>query len=140
MWQSNCHVTRTSQGSGGEHGVRWHARGNIDQGVTLAEAYTAGGEVLMGTLRWEKERAGAAERELRRAEAEHKRRELEASEAEIVRCLEVLKHELEAKRAELHLLQVQQEVQEERWGAGQKDIAALRGADKEAGNDPSKLS
>ena len=28
-----------------------------DDGVTLADIYTAGGEVLMGTLRWEKERA-----------------------------------------------------------------------------------
>ena len=28
-----------------------------DAGVTLADIYTAGGEVLMGTLRWEKERA-----------------------------------------------------------------------------------
>jgi circadian clock protein KaiC len=27
------------------------------EGVTVADAYTAGGEVLMGTLRWEKERA-----------------------------------------------------------------------------------
>jgi circadian clock protein KaiC len=34
--------------------VRWHAWGNIDWGVTLAEVYTAGGEVLMGTQRWEK--------------------------------------------------------------------------------------
>jgi circadian clock protein KaiC len=28
-----------------------------DSGVTLADIYTAGGEVLMGTLRWERERA-----------------------------------------------------------------------------------
>jgi circadian clock protein KaiC len=28
-----------------------------DQGVTLADIYTAGGEVLMGTMRWEKESA-----------------------------------------------------------------------------------
>jgi circadian clock protein KaiC len=32
-------------------------------GVTLADAYTAGGEVLMGTLRWEKECAELARRE-----------------------------------------------------------------------------
>jgi hypothetical protein len=53
---------------------------------------------------------------------------------------ETLKHALEAKRAEIRLLQIQQAVQEERWGAGQKDLAALRGVDKEEGNDPSKLS
>ena len=66
------------------------------------------------------------------------RRELEASEAEMVTRLEVLKHELEAKRAALHLLQVQQETQEERWESQQKGLGALRGLDKEAGNDPSK--
>jgi circadian clock protein KaiC len=100
--------------------------------------HSAEGEVLMGAMRWQKERTIAAERALRRAEAEHKRRDLEASEAETDSRPETLKHALEAKRAELHLLQVQQEVQEERWGAGQKDIAALRSVDKEAGNDPSK--
>lgn len=46
MWQSNCRATCTPQGSCGEHRVRWYAWGNIDQGVTLAEVYTAGGEVL----------------------------------------------------------------------------------------------
>jgi len=92
----------------------------------------------MGTQRWEKERAAAAERELRRAEAEHKRRVIEASEAEIVSRLEVLKHELESKCAQLHLLQVEQEAQEERWESQQKGLGALRGVDKEAGNNPSK--
>ena len=33
-------------------------------GVTLADIYTAGGEVLMGTMRWEKESAARAAREL----------------------------------------------------------------------------
>jgi hypothetical protein len=45
---------------------------------------------------------------------------------------------LQAKRAELQLLQVQQAAQEERWESQQKGLGALRGVDKEAGNDPSK--
>ena len=36
-------------------------------GVTLADTYNAGGEVLMGTLRWEKERAERAAREAAQA-------------------------------------------------------------------------
>ena len=55
MWQSNCRVACTPQRSGGERRVRWHARGNIDQGVTLAEVYTAGGEALTGKQRRERE-------------------------------------------------------------------------------------
>jgi hypothetical protein len=43
-----------------------------DSGVMLADAYTAGGEVLMGTLRWEKERAETAEREEVETMAKHK--------------------------------------------------------------------
>ena len=45
-----------------------------DAGVTLADTYTAGGEVLMGTLRIEKENAMRAEAERKRHEIERKRR------------------------------------------------------------------
>lgn len=109
-----------------------------DDGVTLADVYTATGEVLMGTLRWEKERAEWAERRLRRAESEHKRRELETSEAETVSRLEVLKHALEATRAGLHLLQVERDAEEERWTSQQNSLGVLRGVDKEATNAPPK--
>lgn len=48
-----------------------------DTGVTLTDPYTAGGEVLMGTLRIEKENAVRAETERKRLEIEQKRREME---------------------------------------------------------------
>ncbi len=51
-----------------------------DTGITLADPYTAGGEVLMGTLRIEKENAVRAERENLRDEMEQKRREIELVE------------------------------------------------------------
>jgi circadian clock protein KaiC len=103
-----------------------------DQGVTLTDVYTAGGEVLMGTLRWEKESAEAFEEERARAEVERKRRKLELSEAETLARLEALKHQLEVQRAELALLSAQQKVQEEEWRVRQKDAGEMRGADKEA--------
>ena len=34
-----------------------------DQGIALADVYTAGGDVLMGTARWQKEAAEQAEQE-----------------------------------------------------------------------------
>lgn len=103
-----------------------------DQGVTLADVYTAEGQVLMGSLRWERERAEALEKERARAEVERKQRELELSEAETLARLEALKRQLEAQRAELALLIAQQKAQEEEWGVRQKDLGEMRGADKEA--------
>src|SRR5439155_9203380 len=46
-------------------------------GPTLTDVYTAGGEVLMGTLRWEKEAEENARKTRHRAEFDHKRRELQ---------------------------------------------------------------
>ena len=103
-----------------------------DQGVTLTDVYTAGGEVLMGTLRWEKERAEALEKERARAEVERKQRELELSEAETLARMEALKRQLEAQRAELALLIAQQKAQEEEWRVRQKDLSEMRDADEEA--------
>src|SRR5687767_12985427 len=51
-------------------------------GPVLADVYTAGGEVLMGTLRWEREDAERGKTLQRRAEFDHKRSELQASEAD----------------------------------------------------------
>ena len=48
-----------------------------DSGVTLTDPYTAGGEVLMGTLRIEKENSVSAEHDHLRHEVERKRREVE---------------------------------------------------------------
>ncbi len=47
-----------------------------DEGITLADPYTAGGEVLMGTLRIEKENAVRAEYERLRGEISQKRQEI----------------------------------------------------------------
>ncbi len=103
-----------------------------DQGVTLADVYTAGGEVLMGSLRWERERAEALQKERARVEVERKQRELELSEAETLARLAVLERQLEAQRAELALLIAQQKTQEQAWVVGQEDRGKERGADKEA--------
>jgi circadian clock protein KaiC len=99
--------------------------------VTLADVYAAGGEVLMGTLRWEKERAAESETNRLREEVEHKRRELELAEAETLARMEALRRELEARRAELALLKTQQEAQEEQMRVERRNLGAVRGTDKE---------
>jgi circadian clock protein KaiC len=53
-----------------------------DSGITLTDPYKAGGEVLMGTLRIEKENAVRVGAELKRHEKEQKQREVELILAE----------------------------------------------------------
>ena len=70
-------------------------------GPMLADVYTAGGEVLMGTLRWEKEGEERAKTRLRRAEFEHRRGELQAAEADTHARIKALQQDLARQRAEL---------------------------------------
>jgi circadian clock protein KaiC len=65
-------------------------------GLRLSEVYTAGGEVLMGTLRWQKERSERLEREAVAADTLRQRQQFELDLAEIA----VRQRELELKRAE----------------------------------------
>jgi circadian clock protein KaiC len=69
------------------------------KGITLSDVYTAGGEVLMGTLRWEKELAEQAAQEQSQAEARQKQAQLLTEEAELEGRLKAIQYELEAKRA-----------------------------------------
>ena len=57
-----------------------------DQGIALADVYTAGGDVLMGTARWQKEAAEQAEQERILGEVEHKRREVALARVELGRA------------------------------------------------------
>ncbi|MBD0416987.1 circadian clock protein KaiC [Oryzicola mucosus] len=75
-----------------------------DNGLTIARTYTEEGEVLMGSLRWQKERAN--EQAIRDAEEEAARhyREAEQSVEELSGRVTSLSNELEAKREELKRL------------------------------------
>jgi circadian clock protein KaiC len=72
-----------------------------NSGPSLSDVYTAGGEVLMGTLRWEKEAEENAKKMRQRAEFNHKRRELEFAAASTRARIASLKTDLERQRAEL---------------------------------------
>jgi circadian clock protein KaiC len=72
-----------------------------DAGPMLADVYTAGGEVLMGTLRWEKEDEERAKKIQRRSEFDHKRVSLELAEADTRARIKALEHDLERQRVEL---------------------------------------
>src|SRR5205085_214861 len=75
-----------------------------ESSVTLADIYTAGGEVLMGTLRWEKESAERMANEVSEIAGKLHRVKLDAEEAVLEVRAKSLQTELLAKQAEKTLL------------------------------------
>jgi circadian clock protein KaiC len=100
-----------------------------DAGVTLTDTYTAGGEVLMGTLRWQKESEERIANEVGEMAAKLKRIRLEAEEAELQVRLRSLRVELEAKHVEKALLDKAAESRSDDSTRGHTRIRELRGAD-----------
>jgi circadian clock protein KaiC len=74
-----------------------------EAGPELTDVYTAGGKVLMGTLRWEKEAEESAIKKRQRAEHENKRRELQFAEADIRARIKALQLDLQRQQGELAL-------------------------------------
>jgi circadian clock protein KaiC len=100
-----------------------------DAGVTLADIYAAGGEVLMGTLRWEKESAERVANEVSEVARKLKRVSLDAEEAELVVRMKSLQTELVAKQVEKTLLTRTTESREQELSRGRTRMRELRGAD-----------
>jgi circadian clock protein KaiC len=100
-----------------------------DDGVTLADIYTAGGDVLMGTLRWERERADRIASEVAEVAAKLKRVSLDAEEAVLRVRAKSLQTELLAKQMEKTLLARTTSSREGELSRGRKRIRELRGGD-----------
>ncbi|MCK9285117.1 MAG: circadian clock protein KaiC [Rhodocyclaceae bacterium] len=98
-------------------------------GVTLTDTYTAGGEVLMGTLRWEKESAERLAHEAAEVAAKLKRVKLNAEEAELEVRLKALQVELVAKQVEKALLARTTLTRKGELSRGRTRMRELRGAD-----------
>jgi circadian clock protein KaiC len=98
-------------------------------GPVLADVYTAGGEVLMGTLRWEKEDAERGQNLKRRAEFDTKRRELQVSEADANARIKVLQQDLERQRAELAAYSSENQARIVSSSDREKELRRIRGAD-----------
>jgi circadian clock protein KaiC len=100
-----------------------------DGGVTLTDTYTAGGEVLMGTMRWEKESAERVANEVTEVAGKLKRVRLNAEEAELEVRVKSLLVELEAKQVEKALLDRTTESRKGDLSRGRARMEELRGAD-----------
>jgi circadian clock protein KaiC len=107
-------------------------------GPELADVYTAGGEVLMGTLRWEKESEERAKTMQRRAEFDHKRGELQVAEADTRARIKALQQDLERQRAELAMYSSENEARIVSSSDREKELRRIRSADP-AGRGPTGI-
>jgi circadian clock protein KaiC len=98
-------------------------------GVTLADVYDAGGEVLMGTARWEKEEEVRRHARAARRAATRRALELERAEAGVRARMSALQRELETFAAERELLDADSTAAASEREAGAERIAELRRAD-----------
>jgi circadian clock protein KaiC len=98
-------------------------------GPTLTDVYSAGGEVLMGTLRWEKEAEDSARKTRQRAEFDQKHRELQFAEASTGAQIKALQLDLQRQRAELALYSGQDEVRSVSSTARENELRKRRSAD-----------
>ncbi len=105
-----------------------------EHGVSMADTYTAGGEVLMGTMRWEKENAERAEQERIEVAAKLKHVNLDAEEAELEVRLKAIQVVLEAKRVEKALLAGTTQNRREDLSRDRNRIKELRGAEAKKPN------
>jgi circadian clock protein KaiC len=104
------------------------------KGLDLSDVYSAGGEVLLGSLRWQKEISEQADRQRARAELERRRHDVELAEVEAETRLRALQRRLEARRAELAWLEEIQAAQEATWRQQTEELVRRRtGTDEHAG-------
>lgn len=108
-----------------------------NDGITLSDVFVAGGEVLMGTLRWEKEEAVRREAALSHAGLLKKQRELSLAEAEARSRIEILTRELELRRLESETLAEEMAGEAMLRDSAAIEIGRLRGIDQPgAGHAP----
>jgi circadian clock protein KaiC len=98
-------------------------------GPALTAAYSSGGEVLMGTLRWEKEAEERAQKLQRDAEFTQKRRELQFAEADTAARIAALQIELDRQRAELARYGRDEDARQVSSGERDNELRRMRGSD-----------
>jgi circadian clock protein KaiC len=103
-------------------------------GPVLADVYTAGGEVLMGTLRWEREDEERGKTLQRRAAFDRKRRELLVSETDTRARIKALENDLERQRIELAAYSSDNEARIVSSSQREKELRRIRSADPAKGN------
>ncbi|MFM8321366.1 MAG: circadian clock protein KaiC [Chloroflexota bacterium] len=107
------------------------------QGISLTDAYTAGGAVLMGTLRSEKEAADREARQQMHLEQQNRRRSLMLKQAEARARLELIQQELASQQVELDLLDSEIGREDRQHQVDLDERRTLRGGHLDAGQNGS---
>ncbi|HXH07398.1 MAG TPA: circadian clock protein KaiC, partial [Vicinamibacterales bacterium] len=105
------------------------------RGVTLSDVYAAGGEVLMGTLRWEKEEAERLARLRREARAARRRHRLQLALERQRAQMAALQTEMRASAAELQRLAAERAAERRLERLRTAGLRSLRGADRDVETD-----
>lgn len=100
-----------------------------DAGVTLADVSLASGEVLMGTLRWQRERDELQAHERARLDTLRRKREAELALAETKARLLTLDHERALREADITRLAEETESSERQQARDHAMLQALRQVD-----------
>jgi circadian clock protein KaiC len=100
-------------------------------GPMLADVYTAGGEVLMGTLRWEKEEQDKIRTTERHAEFDEKRGALEVAEADTHARVTALQLNLQRQRIELARYSKSNDARITSSSEREQELGRIRSADPE---------
>jgi len=99
------------------------------QGVTLKDAYLAGGEVLMGALRWERERSEQKARAEANIALLSRRVQIESEEADLVAQIKSLQRELQVKQSGKNLELRTAALHAEEFTQDKSHLRTLRRAD-----------
>lgn len=102
-------------------------------GPKLADVYSAGGEVLMGTMRWEKEQQEKALGLQRSADVGRKRAALELAESQTRARIMALELDLKVQRVELAAYASGVAAQIASTDDRDEELRRIRGADPDAG-------
>jgi len=102
-----------------------------NDGITLADVFTAGGEVLVGTARWEYERSMREENLRQEALRFSRRQQLAHAEDEINSRIASLESELARRRLEIDSLDHEDEERTERRQVDRSELLRRRHADSD---------
>jgi circadian clock protein KaiC len=105
-----------------------------NRGITLTDVYTAGGEVLLGTARWEYESRQREEAIRIENDRAQRRKELEHEQAELDARIEALLRQRNLKRSELEMFAGAGTAAGARRRTDAEEMLRLRHADSDGGS------
>jgi circadian clock protein KaiC len=105
-------------------------------GITLSDVYSVGGEVLMGTLRWEKENDARRARALSRSASALRAQKVEQALAETRARLESLAREESLQQAELKQIHADAEAELDHGASQREELLHRRRADPAVSSNP----